>query len=579
MQVLGEALYSTPHVAIRELVQNGHDSCERRRHEDEAEFEPSIDVECDAAAHTLTVRDNGAGLTDSEVRDYLATVGTGYTRQLREKTQDAGLIGYFGLGFLSAYVVAERTQVWTCSYQTPDQAWHFASRSGQNFTLTEASARPIGTEVKLHLKEQFHELADASLLRELLNRYCALLPHTVRVGGEAINPDPPPWRLSDVGALRKRKLYMEFAERFETDYRPVTVMPLEESDAEIRGALWLQDGGSFATSDNRNVSVFVRGMLIGKKERELLPKWAGFVGAVLESDVLQPTASRETLQKDATFDRVAEYVREQLIDAMARVAKHESAAWRRVLLRHNEALLGAALSDARLFDLLADDVTVPTSQGDLTIGRVLELSKGKIHVAQNERGGFEELLFGALKVPVVHGVRFGALPFCREYVERRRGQLVVLGTDNDRDLFRPAALDDEATGRIKEWFAAADREVVLSRFQPPDLPFVLIPDREVELKRKIESDEADRRIGSALLGLARIHTEKIHDGAVQKLYVNVDCPAIQALLSAEEPRLSLALRLLRPLESLLADTAVQADIGGALKDYGKALCEVLKGID
>lgn len=108
MTVLGEHLYSTPVVAVRELVQNAHDSCVRRR----IEAGPTTDlakiiVRVDPVAGTLSVEDTGAGLTRDEIIEYLATVGTGYTRKLRETAQADDLIGMFGLGFLSAFVVSD----------------------------------------------------------------------------------------------------------------------------------------------------------------------------------------------------------------------------------------------------------------------------------------------------------------------------------------------------------------------------------------------------------------------------------------------------------------------------------------
>ena len=111
MSVLGGHLYSTPAVAVRELVQNAHDSIMRRRIEDPAFDGGRIDVLGDPATGTLTVRDDGAGMTRDEIDLFLATVGVGYTRGLRE--QSDSLIGQFGLGFLSAFIIGERTAVRT----------------------------------------------------------------------------------------------------------------------------------------------------------------------------------------------------------------------------------------------------------------------------------------------------------------------------------------------------------------------------------------------------------------------------------------------------------------------------------
>src|SRR5450631_618640 len=112
LKVLGEHLYSGPRVAIRELIQNAHDSCVRRRQEDPAsaeEYEPHIHVSIDTETHQLIIEDNGSGLTHDEITVFLATVGRGYTRELRERLGNAqreealDLIGMFGLGLLSAF--------------------------------------------------------------------------------------------------------------------------------------------------------------------------------------------------------------------------------------------------------------------------------------------------------------------------------------------------------------------------------------------------------------------------------------------------------------------------------------------
>lgn len=579
MRVLGEHLYSTPTVALRELVQNAHDSCERRRLEDHAEpgFEARIVVVADPSERTLSIEDAGAGLTDDEVERYLATVGAGYTRTLRDADPEAskGLIGYFGLGFLSAFVVADRVEVWTCSYQAPDQAWRFVSRDGQTYTLEQAPARPVGTRVTLALGERFAELANPLAIRRLLTRFASLLRHPVYCPlagsfdalGEPVNAEPPPWRdAREHSELRARKLALEFASRFESTFEPLCTLPLGEAGP-LRGLLWVQDSATYGSSDNRRAWVFVRGMMISDDQRELLPRWAGFCGAVVESDELIPTASREDLQRDAVFDRAQAQIREALIEGLAALPRRDPASWRRLALRHNEALLGAALCDDRLFALIVEQATLPTSQGDLSLERIRERSQGRVHVSMAERGGFEELLFRALGIPVVKGVRYAAAPIARRWAETRGVPFVQLGTEtSERALFR--RVDDAELGdpriapALREAFGpqhfASELEVVLSRFAPDHLPFVLVPDREVELKRRIEADELDKRISTAALGLARLFTAAIVEGPPLRLHLNLDCPAIErlgralAVGGAEAPATRQALALLRPLVALLS---------------------------
>lgn len=579
MRVLGEALYSTPHVAIRELVQNAHDSIERRRIEGTLPEPPAIRLSTEPAAGVLRIEDNGAGLTEEEIHKYLATVGAGYTRTLRDAGSSAALIGYFGLGFLSAFVVSEKTEVWTCSYQAPTEAWMFTSRSGETYSVQSGDSRSVGTCVTLQLRDSFRDLATSDKLFALVSKYCRLLALPVSVDGRVVNAEPPPWREGDdVSPVRRKKRALELATSYEARFQPITTLDLvpTETPPELAGMLWIQDGGTYATSDHRNVSVYVRGMLVSDDERELLPAWAGFVGAVVESDSLKPTASRESLQKDGAFERAKLTVRESLVRGLSRLASAEPANWRRVLRRHNEALLGAAISDERLFQLLSRELTVPTSMGDMTLPMLLERSRGSAHVRDIDTSPHQELLFRALNVPVVDGARYGAHSFCRLYCERITGKLVVLGTQQgDRELFKDAPIEAAERTRLHELFGAPDRQVLASRFAPTYLPFIAVKDREVELKRRIEADEADKRVGSAVLSLARRFTATIEEAAVYRFHVNMDCPVVEALLRAPPARAEFALRLLAPLGVLMGEVGPSDATETALKGFSDALCKVL----
>lgn len=582
MAVLGEHLYSTPTVALRELVQNAHDSCTRRRLESAVAFDPRIDVRLDRAANTLAVDDTGAGLTHDEIVQYLATVGAGYTRRLRQETADDGLIGLFGLGFLSAFVVSERIDVWTTSYQSPELGFHYSSRNGERYTLEPCDPRPVGTRVQLTLKPKFQGLLDREALRPILARYCTLLPYAVHLAGddEAINAVPPPWRLADQNPIKSRRARLTFAARFEARFEPICTFPVQPSaDSDARGMLWVQDGATYGTSDNRNLSVFVRGMLLDDDARDLLPAWAGFVGGVIESVALTPTASREDLQRDAAYAATSAALVEAIVHGLSDVARREPEAWRRVLSRHNEALLGAAICEPRLFELLAEDLTIPTSEGDLTMPVVAKRSERRFHVSLSARGGFEEMLFRALKVPIASGTRYGVLPFVQRWCERRGGTVVQLGTtEGNEQVFRAERLDAAAVAVLEATLAQPGQRVVAARFSPRDLPLVLVPDRDVELKRRLESDEADKRIASAALGLARLFTAKVDGAADAHLYVNLDSPAIAALLARAPDRDDAGPRMLRALASLMTgggDAAGKVDLAATLRDYTATICTLL----
>ncbi|MFF3069348.1 ATP-binding protein [Kitasatospora sp. NPDC057936] len=574
VNVLATHLYSTPLVALRELVQNAHDSHTRRLLEDpDGAHRRLIRVRGDAVRCTVAVEDTGAGLTEPEIHAYLATVGTGYTRMLRELTGDQDLIGAFGLGFLSAFSVADEVVVTTTSHREPGLGHRYRSRGGQQYLVEPVPARPQpGTVVELTLKAEHAHLADEDALREVLSRYCVLLPIPVLVGDdeEPVNAVDVPWRRPSAGDPHEAR--MRFAAAFGRHFEPLTAFPVEPVDGgtDAIGLLWVQDGGTYGSSDNRDLAVYLRGMLLADDARDLLPGWAGFIGGVVESSRLTPTASREDLQRDEHYRALQRTLTDAIVDGLYETARLRPAAWRRILTRHGQDLLGAALCDDRLFTLLADDVPVPTSQGDLTAGALRAAGGGAVHVALGSGGGFEEMLYRAMRVPIARGERYAVLPFLRRYAQLRGCRLVELGSEQgDRSLFR----DPERPLPAEEaaWLAGAladpGEQLVPARFDPPGLPLVLVPDREAELKARIEDDRADARIPSAALRLARAFTART-DGEVRaRLYLNLSCPAVRDLLDAYRcghTGSATAASLLRSLKVIMAAAGPTGSSGGDL---------------
>ncbi|MCB9546727.1 MAG: ATP-binding protein [Myxococcales bacterium] len=574
MKVLGQNLYSSAEVAVRELVQNAHDSCTRRRLAGDEGFEALITVTPDAAAGTLTITDTGAGLTHDELVRDLATVGAGATGRLREATQTRDLIGAFGLGFLSAYFISERVEVRTTSHRDAETGWLFSSRGGERYRLQPIPARAVGSEVTVHLSADYRYLADADALIPFLQRHCGLLPLPILVAKVRVN-QPPPWRQPDLAPLRWRKEALAFAERFDRSFAPLCVVPVEGET--VRGVAWVQDGGTYGTTDNRQVAAFVRGMLVDGDARDLLPVWAGFCGAVLESVSLTPTASRESLQTDARYRDAQREVREALIDGLQQVAREDEAAWRRVLTRHNEALLGAALCDDRLFELLAPRLKVPTSQGDLSLEVLRRRTRGRIPVKLGDAGEHEAMLFKAQHIPVVDGTRYAVLPFCEREAKRVGAELVRTGTRaGEAAIFPPAVVDAATQAALEALLGGPGRRIMPTRFSPTTLPLVLVPDHEAALKARLEADEADRRISSAILGLARRFTAAI-DGSVEaRVFVNLDAPLVRALLAAEGPRQAEVARVLKAIAALFASGgATDVDAAGAFADLSAGLGALL----
>lgn len=538
MTVLSRHLYSTPLVAVRELVQNAHDSIVRRRRFDAAA--PDGLVEVDLVDGSLVVADNGEGMTSDQVRAALGVVGSGVTGEVRRVSGDEDLIGQFGVGFLSAFVLGDEVTVHTMSVDS-DRCVRYRSSDGLAYTLelcdlTDGAAhrREPGTTVIARLDEGGRTLTDSGALRQALSRYCALLRVSIELDGERVNLDPP-WRRFFDDPVAARSAAVDFVAGFEQGEEPLAVIALHsDASSDVNGLLWVRSRGSYATTDRRNLSVYVRGMLLDSDAKDLLPEWAGFIGGVVESVDLVPTASREDIQRTPEFSSAVVSIRRQLVEGLRRIATEDAPAWRRIVARHNDQLRGAAVSDDEVFGLVGDLIEVPTSDGDLRPSELLARSDGRIHLSFESGSGFEEILYRCLGVPVAHGQRFGVATFLRRWCDQHAVPLVEVGHDGDGGRFFPA----DVSPRTIDWFAghltSSGERLVACRFEPVGLPLLVRVDRDAELKRILEDDDADRLMSSAALGLARAHTAEAEDRETVEVRLNMDSPIVAALAAAVE---------------------------------------------
>src|SRR5262249_18939456 len=235
LKVLAEHLYSSRKVAVRELLQNAHDSSVRRRIEEgDPHYRPRIELCVDPRARTLTIRDNGWGLSEEEIGTYLATIGRGYTRELRERLtlcspeEAAELIGQFGLGFLSAFLLAAEVTVVTRSFKDgPALRWH--STGDEFYDLRPIEDAATGTSVSLRVKPAASFILREEELLGTVRTYADFLPTPIHLAGDPVpvNLMTPPWEADDVEAAAR-----DYLDRVSPEAPPLYVLPLH--DGEVR---------------------------------------------------------------------------------------------------------------------------------------------------------------------------------------------------------------------------------------------------------------------------------------------------------------------------------------------------------
>jgi molecular chaperone HtpG len=423
IEILGSALYSRPDSAVRELIQNAHDAIARRRRTT-LSYQGRILIEQDPTGKCLRFSDDGIGLSASEAETYLSTLGIGITGLLKGRGfaqssdkgigKDSSLIGMFGIGLYSAFMLADRVTV-ESRKTAEDEGVRWEAGADSEIELSNCAKDETGTTVTLFLKPKHHRLCEQQeALEAIIKEYADFLPVPIYLnGGKArvnlINPtwfDPTPDR---------EAIELELEGYFgET---PLDVIPVRrETPSAIAGVVYVTPRRTPGFAGDAVVTATVRRMVVSRKIQGLLPEWAPFLRGVLELGDCAPTLSREDLVRDEAFDQARKAIELLLHEYLERLARDDRPRLDSVIAWHRYTLAGAALTERRLRDLLGRTYRLPTSHGLLSFDEILERSLADplfetdaerviwYHTDRRQES-WANTLFAGHSVPCVHALR------------------------------------------------------------------------------------------------------------------------------------------------------------------------------
>jgi molecular chaperone HtpG len=365
MDVLARHLYSTTDVFLRELLQNAVDAIAARR-QLSGEFDGKVTFEADEKAGVITVVDNGVGLTEAEIRAALARVG-GSTKRLAEDRRQS-MIGQFGIGMLSCFMVADEIHLVTRSANGDAQPISWVGRADGTYTVAASRANvDAGTQVSIKLREDSLKYADSSVLVQLLTKFARMLPVDVGIKHDdyrqRVSLETQPWDrdLTDPGEAIDCKHDLEI---WSEDAAEVFFL---DGGEDFRGVGVVQLGMSQESAKHRH-AVYVKDMFVTDSPDDLVPEWATFVRCFLTSHTLRPTASREALYDDDTYRRAQDRVADELMAYMHGLAERKPALLKALIAEHDLSFRRIALSDDRFFDSVVSLLPFETSDGETTLG-------------------------------------------------------------------------------------------------------------------------------------------------------------------------------------------------------------------
>lgn len=541
-------------MALRELLQNAHDSCIRRTVEShERSFRPRIDVSVDADEQILTIQDNGSGLTADEIRDYLSTIGRSYTRQLGENLavlspeEAEKLIGQFGLGFLSAFLIASEITLTTRSFREGSPTLQWQSSGDAHYEVTTVEQGSVGTKIDLKLKVTAAPFSNPEIVLRTIQHYADFLSVPIFMEGrlEPANSMMPPWEASNIDTATRTYI----AEKFGVQY-PLYVLELKNHvidighdsiEVPLEGFLFIPPGSIASIHEFGDLTIYIRRMFICDGANELLPSWARFVRGVIDCPMLQPTASREQVQQNENFGLVKQALREQLNAAMKQVAQQQPTVWRQIVRAHRDVIIGWAVRDDSFFNEIADIVTFRTSRGSLTLPDYLKLTDGEMYFVTRELGSLQDqLLSEGSRRPVINASIFAEPAFLEKYADRKPGIKAVPVDDNPDGLFQTVSENELLTLRT----ALEDNHIRarVVRFEPASLSAVMVYPAKAEFVEETRETLDAGELPQPFAGLIDEYISKVSasedlDGT---LYMNADNPLIQSLSQLSDKAVQLA---------------------------------------
>jgi molecular chaperone HtpG len=383
LHLLSHSLYQSREIAVRELISNASDALDKMRYvslTDESQREAGaleVVIEGKEGDSQLVIRDTGIGMTHDELVANLGTIARSgsaeFLKAMAANTSskpDISLIGQFGVGFYSSFMIADRVRVRTRSY-TEESGWEWESDGSGSFTVTPADGPlPRGTEVMLHLKEDAKDFAAAWRIRDVVRRFSSFVPYPIRLGegGEVLNDQKPIWvePKSQVTEEQYNRFYQHLTHH--PDETPLWHLHLAaDSPIQFRAVIYCPPTNvellGFTRLDH-GLSLCARRVLVQSECRELVPEYLRFLRGLVDSEDLPLNVSRETLQDNSVIRRIRTSIVKGVLDRLDNLAGENAEAFRTFYGQFGAMLKEGLIVDPANRERIAKLLRFASSRGD-----------------------------------------------------------------------------------------------------------------------------------------------------------------------------------------------------------------------
>ncbi|MGF1514044.1 MAG: molecular chaperone HtpG [Elainellaceae cyanobacterium] len=423
--IIKKWLYSDHEIFLRELISNAVDAIKKLNMLSRTgEFKGAIgDAEMtfavDKEANRLSISDSGFGLTADEVKKYINQVAFSSAEEFVQKFQGTGdeqIIGHFGLGFYSAFMVAKRVEIDTLSYQEGATPVHWTCDGSTQFELSDSSRTERGTTITLKLQDEEEEYLEAARIQQLVRTYCDFMPYPIKMDGEQINRQKAPWKESPSSLSDEN--YREFYNYlYPFQDEPLLWVHLNtDYPFVVNGILYFPKLRPDIDVTKGHIKLFCNQVFVSENCDEVIPKFLLPLQGVIDSSDIPLNVSRSFLQNDRTVRRIADYIAKKVGDRLKELYRDDRAHYIRCWQDLGTFVKFGSLNDDK-FKKQVEDILVYRTTADLGAPEAAE-EAAEVEV-QAEAGDAWETVSDSEKTAVTDESGFSYTTL-KEYLERNK---------------------------------------------------------------------------------------------------------------------------------------------------------------
>ena len=335
--IIKKFLYSDHEIFLRELVSNAVDATQKiKRLSSIGEFngelgELKVQVSFDKDKKTITISDNGIGMTAEEIKKYINQIAfsgaTEFVEKYKDQGDDKGIIGHFGLGFYSAFMVAKEVEIISKSYQDGAEAARWICDGSTEYSISSAKKKTRGTDIILHIAEDSEEFLEEYRLKSILEKYGKFLPMPIEFQEKIINNPNPIWTKSP-SDLTDEDYLQFYDELYPMQEKPLFWIHLNvDYPFNLTGILYFPKVKNEMQLQREKIQLYSRQVFITDEVKDIVPEFLMLLHGVIDSPDIPLNVSRSFLQADSNVKKINSYITKKVADKLADLFKADRAAF------------------------------------------------------------------------------------------------------------------------------------------------------------------------------------------------------------------------------------------------------------